>query len=66
MVNKRIETSDIYDNINQQIIKLINAIKVESDDDMIVIAQKHAFDKLSDSQKAIANEYEDLKKNTEL
>ena len=65
MVNKRIETSDIYDNINQQIIKLINAIKVESDDDMIVIAQKHAFDKLSDSQKAIANEYEDLKKNTE-
>ena len=65
MTNKRIETSEIYDNINQQIIKLINAIKVENDDETIIIAQKHAFDKLSDSQKAIANEYEDLKKNTE-
>lgn len=65
MTNKRIDTSEIYDNINQQIDKLINAIKVNSDDETIVIAQKHAFDKLSNIQKIIVEEYDALKKNTE-
>lgn len=65
MLKQRIEPSESYDAIIEEISRLIQGINVETKDESVLTAQKYAHDELSKMQQIIADEYDSLKRNTE-
>lgn len=65
MLKQRIEPSEIYDAIIEEISRLIQGINIETKNESLLIAQKNTHDELSKMQQIIVNEYDSLKKNTE-